>query len=171
MLKKCLTLSLVAVAVFGLVRSAAAEMDHRIGVGVHYWKKLGDIELDAIEEDGLGWMITYQLRPESLLKFEFDLEQLPESFGGLDKEVYAPQAYVLIGGTIYGAVGAGVYWSDGEFADNPFYAFRVGLDFALLPFLYADLNLNYRFEKWDELDGEDIDEDTIEAGVAVRIEL
>lgn len=170
-MRRMVCLLAVAGALVGLVQSAEAEVDHRIGVGVHYWKKVGDIELDAIEEDGLGWMLTYQLRPESLLKFEFDLEQLPEAFGGLDKEVYAPQAYVLIGGWLYGAVGVGVYYSDGDFADNPFYAFRVGLDIPLLPFLYVDGNINYRFEDWDELDGEDIDEDTLEVGVAVRLQL
>lgn len=162
----CVAMSLVSPAVAG------EDMKHRIGLGVHYWQKVGDIELDSIEEDGFGWMITYQFQPTGIFRLEADIEQLPEHFGGLDKEVYAPQIYALAHvWVVYGGVGVGIYYSDGDFADDPFYVLRAGFDFPILPVIYADINVSYRFEEWGTFEGEDIDKDTLELGAALRLEL
>jgi len=170
MFRKMIVVLLASVVVIGLCQPAAAEMKQRVGLGVHYYEKLGDIEYSQVEEDGLGWMLTYQWRSGALLALEADVELLPEGFGGLEKEVLAPKAYVIVGAWIYGAVGVGIYYSDGEFADDPFYALRAGVDLPVLPFLYVDVNVEYRFEEWNTLEGQDIDEDTLELGIAGRIQ-
>lgn len=162
-----LTLSLLAAT------SATAEIKHRFGVGAHYWTALDDIDVDDVKEDGFAYLVTYQLRPASLIKFGLDVEMLPEEFGGAEENVYAPQAYIILGNTIYAGLGIGTYFTDGEFADDPFFNVRAGLDLRLLPFIYLDINANYRFEEWDSIKNldEDISSDTITLGAAVRIEL
>ena len=152
---------------------ARAEVHHRIGGGVHYWTTLDDIDVANVDESGLAYVLSYQLRPASLVKFGVDLEMLPDNFGGASDPVYAPQAYVIVGGGIYAGLGIGGYYTDGGFSKDPFYNLRAGIDFCLIPFVYVDINANYRFEEWDDIKTvrEDISTDTITIGAAVRLEL
>lgn len=172
-MRRLTTLTLVLTLSLLAATSATAEIKHRFGVGAHYWTALDDIDVDDVKEDGFAYLVTYQLRPASLIKFGLDVEMLPEEFGGAEENVYAPQAYVILGNTIYAGLGIGTYFTDGEFADDPFFNLRAGLDLHLLPFIYLDINANYRFEEWDSIKNldEDISSDTITLGAAVRIEL
>jgi opacity protein-like surface antigen len=166
-------LAVLVVAAALTAPAARADVAHRIGVGAQYWMTIDDIETDNVDQNGFSYMITYQLRPMWLLKFEFDLEMLPDYYGGYPVDVYAPQAYVVVGGWIYGAAGIGILFSDGEFADAPFYALRAGVNLPILPRVYLDINANYRFQEWDKLENlsEEIDTDTVMLGAAVRVEI
>jgi hypothetical protein len=165
---------LAIVSVMGLVSSerASAEVHHRLGLGIHYWKALDDIDFSDVDEDGLSYYISYQLRPATLLKFELDVELLPDGYGGASDDVYAPQAYVLLGNAIYAGLGIGTYYTDGDFSSDPFFGLRAGLDLHVLPYIYLDINANYRFEDWDDISDvpEDISSDTITLGAALRIQ-
>ena len=98
--------------------------------------------------------------------------RLPWSgYAGAAQDVWAPQAYLILGKTLYGAVGVGGYYSDGNWADKPFYAFRLGVDLEFFSRLHLDLNANYRFQDWSSLNASDIKSDTITLGVAARIAL
>lgn len=168
------TLATLALALTLLTAtSATAEIKHRFGVGAHYWTALDNIDVDDVKEDGFAYLVSYQLRPASLIKFGLDVEMLPKAFGGAAKSVYAPQAYVILGNTLYAGLGVGTYFTDGDFSKDPFFNLRAGLDLRLLPFIYLDINANYRFEEWDSIKSldEDISSDTITLGAAVRIEL
>jgi hypothetical protein len=165
---------LLMVGVVGLVVCAQgvnAESDHRIGVGANYWKVLDDVDVHNIDEDGFSWMLTYQYRLAAMLKLEADLEMFPEGFQGIDSAVYAPEAYLVLGSTIYAAAGAGILYADGDFADDPFYALRAGLDLEILPQVFLDLNVNYRFAKTTNLSdvAENVDTDTMTLGAALRL--
>jgi hypothetical protein len=96
------------------------------------------------------------------LTLEADVEVLPSSLTGA-KVGYMPQAYALLGGFIYGGVGIGYLYSDGEFAKNPTYALRAGLDIPLSK-IHLDVNANYRFSKW----GGDFNTDLITVGAVAR---
>ena len=85
--------------------------------------------------------------------------------------MWSPEAFVLVGGTIYAGAGVGIYYSDGFFNDSPFFMLRAGLDFAILPFLSLDINANYRFNDWGSLDTSDLDTDTIRLGAAIRFNM
>ena len=151
--------------------TAWAESAHRIGAGLHYWTALDDIDLDNVDEDGFGLIISYQYVMAEFFKLEADLEILDKGYAGADKSVWSPQAYFLIGKALYGGVGVGINYSDGDFADNPFFAFRAGVDLEVLPSIFLDLNANYRFEKWDfDRIEEDIDTDTLTLGAILRYE-
>lgn len=166
------TKALSIVLCFGLLGFAAGAMaaddDNRLGVGAHYWTTVKNIDLHNVDEDGFSFMGTYQYWP-SLIGLELDVEWFKSGFAGTDKDVYEPQAYLLVGGLIYGAAGIGAYYSDNDWGDKPFYALRAGLNLELLPRLYLDLNANYRFEDWSGLKGSDIDSDTITVGAAARV--
>jgi hypothetical protein len=148
---------------------AATGDPHRFGGGANYWVTLEDIEFDdkKVDEDGISYLISYQFWP-SLLGVELDLELLPDRFG---ETALAPQAYVLFGRAVYVGAGIGIIYSDSDFAEEPFFALRAGLNLELLPGFYADINANYRFNDSAELDDEErnIDTDTVFLGAAVRI--
>ena len=153
-----------------LVLATASFGGSRIGAGMHYWKTLDDIDLGEIDESGVSWIVTYQYGAPSLIKFQADLEIFPEKFAGFQETALAPQVFVILGSVIYGGVGIGTYYVDGDFADNPFYLLRAGLDLELVPKLFLDINANYRFENWENIDEqlEDIDTDVITLGAALR---
>ena len=171
---KKLLVALIAVAVAGgaAVENTNAEVNHRLGAGIHYWKALDDIDVDEVDENGLAYYLTYQLRTGSLLNFELDIEMLPDGYGGAEDNVFAPQAYVILGSGIYAALGVGTYFTDGDLSTDPFFGLRAGFDIHLLPYIFLDINANYRFEDWDDISDvdEDISTDTITLGAAVRIQ-
>ena len=69
---------------------------------------------------------------------------------------------------LFAAAGIGGYYSDSNWGDKPFYAFRAGVNFEVLPRLYLDINADYRFEDWSGLKASDINSDTITVGAAAR---
>jgi hypothetical protein len=158
-------------AVAGVLVGAAAPTDARaevqVGVGANYWVMLEDIDVDEVDEEGFGYLATLQLRGD-MAGLGFDVEMMPERFG---EDAYAGQAYLIVGRSIYGAVGIGINNIDGDFADDPFYNLRLGLNLEIVSGLYLDINANYRFNEVatiaDEV--EEIDTDTIFLGAALRI--
>ncbi|HMP75671.1 MAG TPA: hypothetical protein PKE12_05170 [Kiritimatiellia bacterium] len=165
---KWLALCVAAGVLMGGAQSWA-ESAHRLGVGAHYWKALDDLDED-FDEDGLAWVATYQYKP-GLLGLGVDVAWKEKGFAGSTEDVYEPQGYLILGQALYAAAGIGGYYSDGDFADDPFYFFRAGFDVELLPSIFLDIHAMYRFEKWDNVsdDATKPDSDTITLGAAVRI--
>lgn len=165
--------AIVAVALCSILTPAHAEVHHRIGGGVHYWRVLKDVDVKDVDQDGLAWMASYQLCPAGLFKLELAVEALPDGFRGATKSIYAPQAYLVLGSSIYAAIGVGGYYYDGDFLDQEFYALRAGLEFELLPRFYLDINANYRVDNWDGIKEakEDIGSDSVTLGAVLRVEL
>jgi hypothetical protein len=143
----------------------------RVGAGLTYWYALDDIDFGDFDRNGASWFLSYQSRGAYLIGWEADIEMMPDGFMASPKSVYAPQAYVIAGTSLYGAVGIGWYYSDGNWADEPFYALRAGMEMSLVPGIFLDLSANYRFTNWGSLkdEGIDIDTDTIMLGAAVRL--
>jgi len=144
--------------------------NNQFGVGVHYWTTVKNIDVQDIDKNGFSYLAMYQYH-YGWVGIEADLEWFQKGFGGATQDIYQPQAYLILGKVIYAAAGIGGYYTDGKLADNPFYAFRAGLDIPLLPILHLDINANYRFENWDDLstEGKSVDTDTITLGAAVRL--
>ncbi len=152
-----------------VVSAAGAHAGGRVGAGVTYWYALEDIDFGDFDRNGASWFLSYQSRGAYLIGWEADFEMMPEGFMASPEKVYAPQAYVIAGTSLYGAAGIGWYYSDGNWADQPFYVLRAGMELTLLPTIYLDLSANYRFTKWGNLKDEDIDTDTIMLGAALRL--
>lgn len=151
--------------------TCAQAVEHRLGVGGNYWVTLDDIDLETkdVDETGLSLAATYQYWA-GLFALEVDLEFLPDRFGD---DAIAPQAYLLVGSGLYAGLGAGIIYSDSEFADAPFWALKAGVNLELLPGIYADIYATYRFNDKQDIDNEDtdIDTDTVFLGGAVRFVL
>lgn len=139
----------------------------RFGGGVNYWKTIDKVNIADVDDNGFSYIATYQYAPGGILKFEADLELFP-NLGGDSGATLAPQAFVIVGGFVYAAAGVGIYYNDSNWGDSPFYMLRAGLDIPVLPRLFLDLNLNYRFNDWESLHGSDLGTDTIRFGAALR---
>lgn len=143
--------------------------EHRLGAGLQYWASLDSIEEEGVEESGFGGVISYQYRFAVFFALEADLEFLGEGYAGTQHAVYTPMGYLLFGKILYGGVGVGINYSNGEWAKEPLFGLRAGLDFPIFPSLYLDINGNYRFQKWElEEIQKDIDIDTITLGAVLR---
>jgi hypothetical protein len=167
-IKKTLLGLVILAGLSALSAGAAHAADHSLGLGVHYWRAVKDLD-SSFDRSGAAGMFSYQYIPAGLFKLEVDLEYFPKGFGGADDTAWSPQVYVLLGNRLYAGVGAGVIYSQGfsdEFSDV-FYAARIGTDFALLPRTHLDVNANYRFKDWNQLD--QADTDTITLGAVLRI--
>ncbi|HMO05113.1 MAG TPA: hypothetical protein PKC67_13575 [Kiritimatiellia bacterium] len=157
--------------VAGLLLSApivnAGEHAARLGAGVNYWVAIDDVDVDNVDDDGFSYLLTYQYRP-GLLGLQLDAELLPDRFG---EDAYAPAAYLVVGKAIYAAAGIGIIYQDSEWADDPFYALKAGLDLNLLANIYLDISASYRIDSETDLgDAVDaIDTDTLFLGAAVRL--
>jgi hypothetical protein len=165
--KKFLTVALVMCGILvAMVPAARAEdSKFRLGLGANYWIAVEDIDISEVDENGLSGLVTFQYVPNSFVKVQLDVELRPEGFLGSSETVWLPQTYVLLGNFIYAGAGIGMYYTDGSFQDDPFFAFRAGIDFPLGP-IHLDVNANYRFE--GKLNGSDIGTDTVFLGAAVR---
>jgi hypothetical protein len=146
----------------------ASGAESNIGGGINYWHALEDIDLDEFDQNGASFFLSLQGRRGFLLGWEADIEIMPEGFMASPATSYSPQAYLVVGRRITGAVGIGWYYSDGNWADQPFYILRVGIEYLLIPGISVDIMMNYRFTDWGELEGEDINTDTIMLGAAIR---
>jgi hypothetical protein len=161
--------ALAAILVLAWCGPAAA--GHRLGIGAHYWTAVEDIDVADVDESGVSWLVSYQYDTGTLLKLEADLEIFAEDFGGAGDTTWAPQFLALVGSTIYGGLGVGWYYADGDFADDPFFLLRAGLDFEILPLIWLDVNANYHFSDFSGLGdvADDIDTDTVTLGAFVRM--
>ncbi len=146
-----------------------AQAGHRIGVGANYWKVIDDIDVRDIDDSGVSYHVSYQYRPQGLFALDLTLERLPDRFG---TSAYAPQAYLLVGRVLYAGIGAGMVYTDGNFADEPFYALKAGLELPLF-FLRLDLSGHYRFNDFADLKDSDrkIGTDTVFLGASLRLTL
>ena len=113
--------------------------------------------------------LTYQYAPEGWFRFELDLEYYEAGFGGSTDAAVSPLAFLLLELGLYAGVGVGVTVSDGldDNVSDPFYAARLGYDFAPLPNVHIDLNANYRADAFSAL--EDADTDALTLGASLRI--
>ena len=167
---------LTAVIALGMNQAQAAEGAHRIGGGVNYWTTVDKIDVNNVDENGFSYYASYQYQP-GVLGLELDFEMMPNLFG---EDAYAPEAYVLIGETLYAALGVGILNSSHTFSNDPFYALRAGFNLEILPSINLDLYGTYRFASGVELNDtvdpnstetKNIDGDTIFLGASLRIAL
>lgn len=165
----------VGLLVAGGAQAVSAEdRPNRLGGGANYWKTIDDLTeegidgLEGIEDSGYNWYASYQYWP-SLVGLELQVEGTPDWLG--QGKAYAPQAYLLVGGWLYGGVGVGIEYADSEWGSDPFYAVKAGFNFEILPGVYVDISGNYRANSKAELEGiaEEIDTDAVFVGAGLRL--
>lgn len=166
-------IALVLVLMAALVASGGlvdgARCGHRLGGGIHYLETLGDIkDHPKWDSNAIGFVASYQYT-FPLIKIEGDLEWVPD-YGGTDKTMFQPQAWLIVGNLLYVGGGIGGSYIDGNWLDNPFYGLRLGTSLTLLG-LNFDGFASYRFQSskvFEDYDQTDLDALTF--GVIVRFE-
>lgn len=165
---------ILLLAFAGLLAGGPAWGESLIGVGLHSWRTVDDLSHEGfgdLKRSGVSYLLSYQYRPGFLLKFEGDAEYFNKGFGGSTHSAVSPQAYVLVGGLVYGGLGIGTIYSK-DFNNNfssPFYIARAGLDLHLLPRFHLDVNGNYHFHAWNQLKG--VNTGTVTLGASARLAL
>jgi len=165
---------LASLLIFG---ASAQAGEHRLGIGVEYWRTVDGLpssgDFEDLEDDGNSWLLTYQYKPAGLFTFQLDAEYFPDGFGGSTESAIAPQAFILVGGGLYGGIGVGFTYSDGLEDDisDLFYMGRIGFNFSLLGTIKLDLHATYRFDDWDALKDISVSSDTYTFGAAVRFRI
>jgi len=147
--------------------SLNAEDSHiEVGIGARYFTVLDDIDLDNVDTDGIAWSAALRL-DSGLFALQGEVEVFPDNYGGATETVYAPQALLLLGDVLYAGIGLGAFYTDGEFTNDLFYLLRAGF---MIPIgrLKLDLNANYIFTDFDELETDDINSNTITIGAQLR---
>ena len=149
--KRILLTLMIFLIPLGFVGTTATDAEAGLGLGLHYLNTLGDIkDHPDFDSSAIGFLAVYSLGA-GLINFEADLEWVPDyAFG---KDLWEPSAYAFVGGFIYGGVGIGLGNYNGDWMDDPFYALRVGVKFAML-----DVFTSYRFQKWSDLEGVESDD-------------
>ena len=161
----CCTLTLLLCT----LTAGNALAEHRLGGGVNYWVMLKDLDDKDFDDKGLSYLVSYQYW-KGPFGVELAGELLPKR---LDETALAPQAYLLFGGTLYAGGGIGIIYSDGDFAKQPFFALKVGVNLELIPHTFVDISANYRFSNNEDLRDETkgVDTDTVFLGAAFRFAL
>ena len=161
------TVLMIGILATGGIHDGARCAEHQLGGGIHYLQTLGNIkDVPEWDSSAIGWLISYRYKM-TLIKIEADLEWVPD-YGGSDKTLTQPQAWLIVGGLIYGAGGIGGSYIDGDWLDNPFYGLRAGADLTVAG-LNLDLFASYYFqstEVFEEVDQKDLD--SITFGAIVR---
>lgn len=164
----------IATLVLAAGAVAPARGETLLGVGVHSWRTVSDVRREGfgnIQRSGVSYLLSYQIHPIPLLRFELDGEYFPKGFGGSAHSAISPQAFVLVGSFIYGGLGVGTIYSS-SFSNNfsdPFYIARVGLSIHPLPRVHLDVNGNYEFHAFNQLKG--VSTGTVTLGALVRFKL
>ena len=165
-MKRYVTVAVFAVvlATLSLTVPAAAGS---LGAGIHYLKTVGDIKDSAgWDKNALGFIGSYQ-HGAGLVKLEGDVEYIND-YGGSDHSMIEPQAYALVGNSLYAGAGIGIGYIDDGWQDAPFYALRAGYALGLTS-LKLDGFASYRFQNANALQGLDSEDlDTVTFGVIAR---
>ena len=168
MLKRMM-IPVAALLIAAPVLTGNAHAESRIGGGVHYLHNLGDIDEGNFDKDAFSVLGSYQWAGP-LLKLEADVEYVFDLFG-TGEGAWQPQAYALVGGLIYGGAGIGISHFNGDWADDPFYNLRGGVD---LPLGGLDLDAFATYTFWNSddlksLSGDDWDSITFAAVLRFKI--
>jgi len=151
-LSKHLTFVLAAALLLTPAFITTATAGSNIGGGIHYLHNLADIQdSDGFDSNAFSILGSYQFSGP-LLTFEGDVEYIFDMYGS-GEAGWAPQAYVLIGNLIYGGAGIGIYYTDGDWASDPFYNLRGGVNLPLGS-MRLDAFATYQF--WSEGDIKDL---------------
>ncbi len=154
-----------AVLTFSSSTALFAEGASNFGLGVNYFTAIDDLSSD-IDKDGFSYFISYQYRP-GLIGFEANFEVLPDIY---NVDAITPSAYLIVGKTLYAAVGMGIMQYDGHWANDPYYGLKLGLNLSLTESIILDVFGKYQISSKVDIDNaiDNIDTDTIYLGGAVR---
>jgi hypothetical protein len=158
--------SILVLALAAGVGVQGVEAQHRLGGGIHYLRTVDNISDDDsvdLNRNSVSLVVS-SLWDFGLIAVDGQVEYMFDYVGTGDP-LWQPQVWGLLGDLIYGGLGVGIGYTDGEWLDDPFYAIRAGVD---LPLGGAGLDLygTYRFQgapEFEDLTGDNLNSVTFAA--------
>lgn len=179
-------LALVGICLLFAVCGSVSAGDHTFGIGFHYFYTLDDIEGhvkdelgDAYHDDGTAINFSYRYKWNDHVGILAEVQTYPDGY--LDAEdMISPRLLLVLGQSFY--IGGGVGWNkvdweevtddfhnDDEWTDS-FYMIRAGIEFSIFTeHLFLDINANYEFNEWNDID--DFDSDIMTFGAGLKFTL
>ncbi|MBN1296577.1 outer membrane beta-barrel protein [bacterium] len=169
-----------------LIPVSVSAVDHTFGVGFHYFYTLDDISSevddalgDAFHKDGLAINFSYRFKFNDHFGIIAEVQTYPDGYLDAESSI-SPRILATLGQTFYIAGGVGwhrVEWEnltedlhDADEWTDSFYLLRAGIEFPLLTqHLFLDINANYEFNEWNDID--EFDSDIVTFGAAVKFTL
>ncbi len=136
-MKRIRRLLIAGFLVAGTWATTADAGQHSLGGGIHYLVTVDSIDAEGFDEDSVGYLLSYQFT-SGFTSLELDLEYFPERFGGFEDSAWAPQAFLVLGSNLYGALGIGKYYENDDWSEA-FYVLRLGLDIPIFESLSIDI--------------------------------
>jgi hypothetical protein len=140
-------LLLIAIVLFLLlcpIGPKPVRADDPLPTGVYRLGGVTPIDAHLLPEWGSAFLISYQIVPAGLIRFEADLELLDGDRERDAEPDFAPQVFVVSGSTLYAGLGTGLEVREGVPAEKPFYSLKAGVDLEVLPLVYLDFNAKTR---------------------------
>ena len=162
---KRLFITLLVVGSVVATAGAASAAGASIGGGIHYLHNVSNIDDNGIDldKDSIG-IVGSLMGGLAFLNLEGQVEYI-SNYAGSDESMWIPQAWALVGSTLYGGAGIGIGNFDGEWQDDPFYALRAGVNLPLGA-VGLDMYGTYHFwndDAFDDVNNEDLDSVTFAA--------
>jgi hypothetical protein len=131
-----------------------------LGGGIHYLHNVGDIDENGVnlDKNNLGFIGSLMGRA-AFLKLEAQGEYIP-NYLGTDEAMWIPQAWALLGSTLYAGAGIGIAHFHGDWANDPFYALRAGVN---LPLGAVGLDMYGAYQFWNSDAFDDVNHDDLDS--------
>ena len=157
---KKLLIALSALVMVIASAGAAAAGGVSLGGGVHYLHNVGQIDDNGVnlDQNSIGILGSVMGRA-AFLKLEGQAEYIPNYLGS-DEGMWIPQAWAMVGSTLYAGGGIGIGHINGDWQNDPFYALRAGVDLPLGP---AGLDMYGTYHFWNDHAFDDVNHDDLDS--------
>lgn len=153
-----------------LALALPAHADSSLGFGLRGFRTVDDLE-KPFKDTGMGGYVNWRSQWSDWVAGMLELDLYEDGYAGSRDEVLAPQAFLVLGQTLYAAVGGGILFSNSDFADSPFLALRLGVQGVLTDWFMFDVSLSYEYAEWKGVNviDERFESDTVVLGAGLRM--
>ena len=182
-MKQCV---IIGICLFFIVCGSVMAGDHTFGIGYHYFYTLDNIRDDiedsfgdVFHEDGTAINFSYRYKWNTHAGILAEVQTYPDGFLDAESSI-SPRLLFVLGQSFY--IGGGIGWNNVDWEEtteslhdsdewtDSFFMLRVGVEFPLLTdHLFLEINANYEFNQWNDVDA--FDSDIITFGAAVKFTL
>ena len=162
---KRVLIALLAVMTVAMTAGTSFAGGVSLGGGIHYLHNVADIDDNGVDLDqnNLGFVGSV-LGRAGFLNLEGQVEYI-HNYLGTEEGLWIPQAWALLGSTLYAGAGIGIGHFHDEWMSDPFYALRGGVN---LPLGAVGLDMYGTYQFWnsdafDEVNHDDLDSITFAA--------
>lgn len=178
------TIPFISAVILALTSAPVWAGEHTVIFGAHYFYTLDEISADLDDsikdswhDDGIGYNFGYRYKFNPTVGLLAEVQLYPNGYNDAES-VISPRILAVFGRSIYAGLGIGwhnVEWEDvtddlhesSDWSDS-FYLLRLGLEFPIIvEHLRLDINGNYEFNDWNDV--EEFQSDIITFGAGLKV--